>query len=183
MELKIIDFAYTFPLPPIPEIFDQYIAIAEVEYRWTQEYRTFPIPGRTLQRLIELNWISRVEISERAAAMDILELQKHNSRQPPYPWKPVHGTMPPTSGERYILMKDNSCYFQHQDAARMADKQEVRRLDTISVLADALTESLYSSVPNSILPPFMLMTKMSIQSYFSMNWKPTKETMRMGFPR
>ena len=124
--LKIVDYGYISRLPPIPEIFDPHAAIAEVEYRWNQKIRTYPIAGKTLYRLMELGWISREEVSHRAAVMDLKELQQYTSRQPIYLWKPIGDRMAPTPEERDALMQQRSWYYQQQDVMRMEVEQKVK---------------------------------------------------------
>jgi hypothetical protein len=137
-EIKVVDFAYpskpTALLPPISEIFDQHIGIAEVEYHWGQAVRSFPIPGKTLSRLLDLHWISEAELCKRGSAMDIIELQKHNSKQPQYPWRPVDSMFmtPPTPEERQALLMNHISLFQLQDAIRLkwASKKKGRNANT-----------------------------------------------------
>lgn len=134
--IKIRDFAYpsaTGPsaphLAPVPEIFDQFKGLAEVEYRWTQSYRTYPVQGRTLSRLIDMGWIGQEELSSRAVPMDLEELRKHNSRQPIYPWKPLPWTTMPTMEERNEQMQARAPYLRHWDRIRAEGEfQEMRKL-------------------------------------------------------
>ena len=124
-QIKVIDFAYpsaspgTPPLSPIPEIFNQYLGIAEVEYYWNQHNHTFSIPGKTLSRLLELHWISETELSTRAAPIDLIELEKYNSRQHLYPWRALSNTTPPTPQERHTLLQSNISFFENRDAMRL----------------------------------------------------------------
>jgi hypothetical protein len=134
--IKVHDFAYSSAvspsaprLSPIPEIFDQYKGLAEVEYRWKQPRRTYPIQGKTLSRLIDMGWISQEELSARAAPMDLEELRKHNARQPMYPWKPFQWTTIPTAEKRLELTNESAPYLYQWDKVRaQAEFQEVRRL-------------------------------------------------------
>ena len=135
--IKVIDFAYpsatsspSVPrLSPVPEIFDQYKGLAEVEYRWTQSHRTYPIQGKTLSRLIDMGWISQGELSTRAAPMDLEELRKHNARRPMYPWKAFPWTTIPTADERKIMSHARASYLLQWDKIRAeAEFQEMRRL-------------------------------------------------------
>lgn len=133
--IKIHDFAYSptaspsaLPLPPVPEIFDQLKGLAEVEYRWSQSHRTYPIQGKTLSRLIDMGWIGQEELSTRAAPMDLEELRKHNAR-PMYPWKPFRWTTIPTMEERKDLTHARAPYLYQWDRIRAdAEFQEMRRL-------------------------------------------------------
>ena len=131
--IKVHDYAYSSPtsssLPPIPEIFDQYKGIGEVEYRWTQSHRTYPIQGKTLSRLIDMGWIGQQELSSRAAPMDLEELRRHNAKQPTYPWKPFAWTQIPTAQERKDWMHSRASYLYQWDRIRAdAEFQEMRKL-------------------------------------------------------
>ena len=131
--IRVYDYAYSSPsahrLPPVPEIFDQYRGLAEVEYRWSQSHRTYPIQGKTLSRLIDMGWISQAELSARAAPMDLEELQRHNARQPTYPWKPFRWTVIPTSDERKEFTQSiASDLFQWDKIRAEAEFQEIKRL-------------------------------------------------------
>ena len=133
--IKVHDYAYSSPSPsvphssPVPEIFDQFKGLAEVEYRWTQSHRTYPIQGKTLSRLIDMGWIGQVELSARAAPMDLEELRRHNSRQPMYPWKPFRWMTIPTAEERKELTQGRAAYLYQWDKIRAeAEFQEMRRL-------------------------------------------------------
>ena len=130
---KVHDYAYPSPsthrLSPVPEIFDQYKGLAEVEYRWSQSHRTYPIQGKTLSRLIDMGWIGQTELSARAAPMDLEELRRHNARQPIYPWKPFRWTTIPSAEERKELTQSRAAYLYQWDKIRAeAEFQEMRRL-------------------------------------------------------
>ena len=130
---RVHDYAYPSPsahsLPPVPEIFDQYKGLAEVEYRWSQSHRTYPIQGKTLSRLIDMGWIAQAELSARAAPMDLEELRRHNARQPMYPWKSFRWTTIPTAEERKELIQSRAAYLYQWDKIRAgAEFQEMRRL-------------------------------------------------------
>ena len=130
---RVHDYAYPSPsaprLSPVPEIFDQYKGLAEVEYRWSQSHRTYPIQGKTLSRLIDMGWIGQAELSARAAPMDLDELRRHNARQPMYPWKPFRWTAIPTAEERKGLTQCRAAYLYQWDKIRAdAQFQEMRRL-------------------------------------------------------
>jgi len=130
---RVHDYAYPSPsthrLSPVPEIFDQYKGLAEVEYRWSQSHRTYPIQGKTLSRLIDMGWIGQVELSARAAPMDLEELRRHNARQPIYPWKPFRWATMPSAEERKELTQSRAAYLYQWDKIRAeAEFQEMRRL-------------------------------------------------------
>ena len=131
--IRVHDYAYpsssTHHFPPVPEIFDQYTGLAEVEYRWSQSYRTYPIQGKTLSRLIDMGWIGQAELSAQAAPMDLEELRRHNARQPIYPWKPFRWTTVPTAEERKELSKSRAADICQWDKIRdEAEFQAMRRL-------------------------------------------------------
>ena len=135
-KIKVVDFAYSPmsnqpSLLPTSEIFNQHLGIAEVEYYWTQHHRTFPVPGKTLSRLLDLNWINEAELSERGAPIDFVKLQTHHSKSL-YPWKPVHTTFttPPTPQERNVLLQNYRSFFQHRDDTKLAwaAKEKARRI-------------------------------------------------------
>jgi hypothetical protein len=133
---RVHDYAYPSPsvhrLSPVPEIFDQYKGLAEVEYRWSQSRRMYPIQGKTLSRLIDMGWIGQVELSARAAPMDLEELRRHNARQPIYPWKPFRWTTIPTTEERKELTQSRAAYLYQWDRIRAeAEFQEMRRLGLV----------------------------------------------------
>ena len=123
-KVKVRDFAYPssfspssppLHLPPVPEIFNQYEGLAEVEYRWTHSPRMYPIPGKTLSRLLELGWITQEDILARASPMDLEELRRYNARSPTYPWKPLHWTTIPDIDTRLELMLKKSAHFLQRD--------------------------------------------------------------------
>ena len=131
--IKVLDYAYqspsAHPLSPVPEIFDQYKGLSEVEYRWSQSHRTYPIQGKTLSRLIDMGWIGQAELSARAAPMDLEELRRHNAKQPMYPWKPFRWTTIPTVEERKEMTQSRAAYLYQWDRIRAeAEFQEMRRL-------------------------------------------------------
>ena len=71
----------------------------------------------------------QVELSARAAPMDLAELRRHNARQPIYPWKPFRWTSIPTTKERRELTQGRAAYLCQWDKIRAeAEFQEMRRL-------------------------------------------------------
>jgi hypothetical protein len=92
----------------------------------------YPIQGKTLSRLIDMGWIGQVELSARAAPMDLEELRRHNARQPIYPWKPFRWTTIPTTEERKELTQSRAAYLYQWDRIRAeAEFQEMRRLGLV----------------------------------------------------
>lgn len=133
--IKVHDYAYPSEstssrcVPPVPEIFDQYRGLAEVEYRWSQSHRTYPIQGKTLSRLINMGWIGQAELSARASPMDLEEIRRHNAKQPLYPWKPFRWSTIPTAEERMELTQSWAAYLYQWDKIRSkAVFQEMRQL-------------------------------------------------------
>ena len=131
--ITVHDYAYPSPsahhLPPVPEIFDQYRGLAKVDYRWSQSHCSYPIQGKTLSRLIHMGWIGQAELSAKATPMDLEELQRHNSRQPIYPWKPLRWTTIPTSEERKVFAQSRAADLCQWDKLRSEAKfQEMRQL-------------------------------------------------------
>jgi hypothetical protein len=139
-DIIVRDYAYpsSFPsstpapcLHRIPEIFNQYEGLAEVEYRWTQSRWMYPVPGKILSRLLEMGWITEEEIRAHASPMDLVELRKHNARLP-YPWKPLGSTRIPENEDRKALMLTRASDFQQRDAARaMAELKETTTNDRV----------------------------------------------------
>jgi hypothetical protein len=120
-DLKIQDFAYlpsSTPLPAVPEVFDQYEGLAEVEYRWTRSPQMYPVPGKTLGRLLELGWITQEDVVTHASLVDLEELRKYKARLPMYPWKALRWTTIPNTEERKRLMLTRLLYFQQRDTTR-----------------------------------------------------------------
>ena len=111
-------FTSSTPAPclhPIPEIFNQYEGLAEVEYRWTQSPWMYPVPGKILSWLLEMGWITEGEICAHGSPMDLVELWKHNAWLP-YPWKPLGSTTIPDNEDRKTLMLTRASDFQQHDA-------------------------------------------------------------------
>ena len=105
-------------LHPIPEIFNQYEGLAEVEYQWTQSPQMYPVPGKILSQLLEMGWITEEEIHACGSPMDQVELQKHNATWLPYPWKLLGSTTIPDNEDRKMLMLTRASDFQQRDATR-----------------------------------------------------------------
>jgi hypothetical protein len=152
------DYAYpsSFPsltpapcLHPIPEIFNQYEGLAEVEYRWTQSPQMYPVPGKILSRLLEMGWITEEEICACVSPIDLVELQRHNT-WPPYPWKPLGSTMIPENEDRKALMLTRASDFQQHDATRaMAELKEMSTNDHIHKKRQTKKDSETGSVLGS----------------------------------
>ncbi|KAF5318670.1 hypothetical protein D9619_010913 [Psilocybe cf. subviscida] len=102
------------PFRPPPEIFDQFRALAEVEYRWTQPTRRYPIAGRSARRLLDMGWLTQAEWDQRAHPMDIEALRDHNSR-PYYPWRPQKWTSVPSLEQRSSMLVAHAGFFRSLD--------------------------------------------------------------------
>ena len=102
------------PFRPTPEIFDQFRALAEVEYRWTQPTRRYAIAGRSARRLLDMGWLTREEWDQRAHPMDIEALRDHDSR-PYYPWRPQRWTSVPSLEQRRSMMVARASFFHSID--------------------------------------------------------------------
>ncbi|PPQ84368.1 hypothetical protein CVT26_007385 [Gymnopilus dilepis] len=109
------------PQKPI-EVFDQYKALTEVDYRFTQPVRTYPISGKTLHHLLEMGWLSREDLDMRGHPMDFEELEDFLSR-PIYPWKPFKSRCTPdakpSEGERRDLLTARRGFWMQYDKMRM----------------------------------------------------------------
>ncbi|KAF9523297.1 hypothetical protein CPB83DRAFT_863020 [Crepidotus variabilis] len=70
-----------YPIYRTPEIFDQYKAMTEVDYRWTQSIRTFPIAGKSLRRLLDMGWLTEQEVRASASDADLEELRVFDERR------------------------------------------------------------------------------------------------------
>ncbi|KAF8152213.1 hypothetical protein B0H34DRAFT_109777 [Crassisporium funariophilum] len=126
--IKVRDFAFppppsttdtttTTPLPPTLEMFDQYRALAEVEYRWSQPTRIYPISGKSLSHLLDIGWITPTELAARIHPMDLLELATYCSRAE-YPWKAFRWSVVPGVAERKDMVRARWREFVHADTMR-----------------------------------------------------------------
>ncbi|KAF9481470.1 hypothetical protein BDN70DRAFT_876259 [Pholiota conissans] len=115
------------PFKPATEIFDQYKGLAEVEFRWNQKTRKYPIEGRTLRRLLDMGWIKQEEVDRRAHPVDLEELALHDSR-PTYPWRPFRVTSIPCMEQRKSLMNARFRMFTGLDAMREHTAQLAERI-------------------------------------------------------
>lgn len=102
------------PFRPVSELFDQYKALAEVEFRWSQPTRRYPIAGRSARRLLDIGWLTQEEWDQRAHPMDIEALRDHDSR-PYYPWRPQRWTSVPSLEQRRTMMAAHAGFFHQLD--------------------------------------------------------------------
>jgi hypothetical protein len=135
LNIKVRDFAYEPPYtspspssstPPqsipapaqVPEIFDQYKGIAEFEYRLAQSPRTLPIFGKTMRRLLDLEWVLYEEAEERLHAMDWEALREHDKKEKkhkPYPWRPCIWNEVPDAEARKRCLEEHGSWFVNYD--------------------------------------------------------------------
>lgn len=133
LSIKIRDFCYE-PQPAhltqIPELFDQYDAIAEFEYRLSQNPRVYPISGKTLRRLLDMGWIDQAEVDERCEEMDFAELRKLDSR-PAWPynlkWIKSENLRRPDEAHRKHLLDSRKYGFARLDKIRRNAEQVAGR--------------------------------------------------------
>lgn len=114
------------PFKPAIEIFDQYKGLGEVEFRWTQPTRIYPIAGKTLRRLLDMGWIQQKEVDARAHPMDLEALREHDER-PVYPWRPFRWTSIPCLENRKDMAKARSSMFNQLDRMRAASESNEQR--------------------------------------------------------
>jgi len=115
-------------LQPVTEIFDPYIKITEVDYRWSQSPRTYPVTGKSLRRLLDLGWITPDELAARAAPMDLAALEAFDARKPVYPWRSIKcGGKVPGEGERRDMCNARKGFWIAVDRMRERGEGEERR--------------------------------------------------------
>lgn len=150
LNIKVRDFAHEPPYTPspstssttsapspIPELFDQYKGIAEFEYRLAQSPRTVPILGKTMRRLLDLEWVLYDEAEERLHNMDWEALReydkKNKARGKSYPWRPCTWTEVPDLQERKKLLEERGSWFVNYDKVRktldwMEEREQKERM-------------------------------------------------------
>ena len=131
--IKIRDFAsmeevHKSSLKPVPEMFDPFLSVAEFEYRLdVRASLRWPIPGKTLRRLLEIGWVTPEEVAQRCAPMDINALKTYDMKMAVdiqeglgvYPWRSLKWTAVPTMQGRKGLMMKYMQHFATVDRARM----------------------------------------------------------------
>ena len=134
LNIKVRDFAYQPPYvtPPsspststhparIPELFDQYKGIAEFEYRLAQSPRTVPIQGKTMRRLLDMEWVLYEEAEEKLHEMDWQALRVHDKKMKEgkaYPWRPCTWTEIPDAEGRKRCLEERGSWFVNYDKVR-----------------------------------------------------------------
>ncbi|TFK25866.1 hypothetical protein FA15DRAFT_668036 [Coprinopsis marcescibilis] len=131
--IKTRDFAYEEPAAGVKlvrELWDQYEALAEFEYRLLQLPRVYPIGGKTLRRLMDIRWITMEEVKRRCADMDMDELRKVDERRP-YPYglrfKGVRAEAVPGHEERIVIMESRRPALMRMDRLRKMGELELAR--------------------------------------------------------
>jgi len=118
------------------ETFDPYKALIEVDYRWAQTNRLYPVTGKTLRRLLDIAWLTHDELSARGHPSDFASLEAHDAHRAAakeanggleaYPWRSLvtEGSQPPTAEERRIMLEN--CGGQWKQRDRMMVSKEAR---------------------------------------------------------
>jgi hypothetical protein len=115
-------------LRPVTEIFDPYTKIAEVDYRWSQSPRTYPVPGKSLRRLLDMGWITPAELAARASPMDLAALEAFDARKPVHPWKSIKwGGVVPGEGERKDMCNARRSFWAAMDRMKQRVEGEERK--------------------------------------------------------
>jgi len=115
-------------LRPVTEIFDPYNKITEVDYRWSQSPRTYPVSGKSLRRLLDLGWITPNELAARAAPMDLAALEAFDARKPVYPWKSIKWSgVVPSEAERKDMCNARRSFWAAMDRMKERVAAEERR--------------------------------------------------------
>ncbi len=120
------------------EIFDPYKALTEIDYRWTQKIRNYPVSGKTLRRLLDVEWLTPAELSARAHPMDGAALRKYDEQRASwreanegieaFPWCSLRADRP-TQDERQVMLDNYRGHWKQQDRMMMRheDGEEMRR--------------------------------------------------------
>ncbi|KDR72858.1 hypothetical protein GALMADRAFT_212873 [Galerina marginata CBS 339.88] len=129
--IKVRDFAFNKPTitnvpPPVTEVFDQYRALTEIDYRWSQPERNHPVQGKTLRRLLDMGWLTQADLLARGAPMDFEELEKFDSR-PHYPWRPFRRSTMPSLAERRDMLTARRGYWVQVDKMKAHMNRELER--------------------------------------------------------
>jgi hypothetical protein len=122
------------------EIFDPYKALTEIDYRWTQKIRRYPVTGKTLRRLLDVEWLTPAELSSRAHPMDGAALRKYDEQRAywreanegieAFPWRSLRADRP-TEDERQVMLDNYRGHWKQQDRMMMKheDGEEMRRME------------------------------------------------------
>jgi hypothetical protein len=111
MGIIVWDFAYkeNHGLQPIPETFDPNFTLGKYDYLLLEVPRTRPIPGKTLQQLLDIGWVKEHE-SLKWASMD-QEVLATCDKWSPYPWHLQKALKFPTEEEQKIILQNYASYF------------------------------------------------------------------------
>ncbi|KAF8907051.1 hypothetical protein CPB84DRAFT_1744837 [Gymnopilus junonius] len=125
------DFVKANTPVPATEIFDQFKGLTEIDYRWTQPARTYPVSGKTLRRLLNMGWLTDEELCTRGHAMDFEELKKFDASPMKNPWRPFKDRSAPHAkpslAERRDMLNAKMGYWYQFDKMRMMNDMEMRR--------------------------------------------------------
>ena len=123
--VKVRDFAYEkLPshLEPVPEIFDEALALGEYDQRMSMPRRVFPVPGKILWRLVNIGWVTMGEARKKWDPMDWKALSEFEKR-PRYPWK--HCKVPfPSPVDREWGRRERAFLVMAVDRARLLEEAE-----------------------------------------------------------
>ncbi len=118
-EITVRDYATARTHPPIPEIFDQHLALAEYEIRMREDPRVTPLSGKTLHRLIELGCVTEAEASERWKRMDWNAYFAYKALGKPYPYRTMKNlSIPRKRKEREKIVKERAQQILFSDKVR-----------------------------------------------------------------
>ena len=123
------------------ELFDPYKGLTEIDYRWAQKERAYPVTGKTIRRLLDMGWLTTDELSTRGHPIDLAALQACDSHRAAareanggveaFPWRPfvADGTEPPTEEERRMMLKNCGGIWKQFDRMMVSKKacEEWRR--------------------------------------------------------
>ncbi|KAF5331831.1 hypothetical protein D9611_008949 [Ephemerocybe angulata] len=132
--VKILDFGFE-PTPahlaPIPELWDQYEAMAEFEFRLEQEPRVYPVHGKNLRRLLQIGWVDMEEVKERCEEMDMEELRRVDAR-PAWPfalkYNAKENRRKPSKEDKLLILQPRRYGYMRMDRLRKnAEQASLRR--------------------------------------------------------
>ncbi|KAK0455222.1 uncharacterized protein EV420DRAFT_589100 [Desarmillaria tabescens] len=122
--IKVRDFApssasSSSSTPPVVELFNHHIAIAEYELRMRETPRVSPISGKMLYRLVNMGCITREEARKRWHRMDWDSLRSYEAMGKPYPYRTIQSlSVPTTRKERERIMEEWGHYVVFYDHVR-----------------------------------------------------------------
>ncbi|KAG5643459.1 hypothetical protein DXG03_000891 [Asterophora parasitica] len=116
---------FSAPAPHLAfETFDPYKGISEFEYRLSQQPRTYPIEGRTLRRLLDLNWVGMPEAKARLHQIDWEAMKLFDARPVEYAWRACRWREVPTREQRERLLAERRhAWVYHDKILRMGEEE------------------------------------------------------------